>query len=512
MDLTGSVDNKTETNAESIRYKLDQYVLDPTAMRLIDATNNQLISEDEKLIAAMTLLASRYPEIVTKNELMETIWPGLVVTDWSITRFIADTRKILGENHHIKTVHGRGYRYNHPVIRLGINDDALSPAKNSLTSKKAGYVPYPYLVMLLIVIFLLLLIHNQNVSSMQKKAPSIALVPVDIKNENPAWQWGIAAFLSEKITDHSLQTVNLNQLQYELDAWQQANPDKKLDQLDITKFCQVLGCSKILFIYQNEHRNEVSLRYEILSDDGKLASKEFSGSDLYQSMKIFWPDLHNNLHLSATISTNDAPPYNAYIMETYIEALGNLVEKDWTAATSLLKLLIEKYPNFINAKILLANIMSYRNEVNAAQDIIDTLALNTLNKTDLCKINIIKTQIFLQKNKTDAAMQTATMAEKIAIESESSNLQAISLLNSGQLKLTIKQSSIEYFQKAEVIFDKNNNQYAVAKTQLCMAESYEFAQNQSLANESRQKANKMLNQLNDDGDRLCNPNGVMMAY
>lgn len=211
MDLAEPADS--QTNTESIRYKLDHHILDPIAMKLVDATNNQLISEDEKLIAAMTLLASRYPEVVTKDELMKTIWPGLIVTDWSITRFIADTRKLLGKNHHIKTVHGRGYRYNHPVIRLGINDDLLSTSQKSLTSKKAGYVPYPYLVMLFIVLCLLLLIHNLNISSVHKNTPSIALVPVDIKNENPAWGWGIAAFLSEKIRDHSLQTVNMHQCQ-----------------------------------------------------------------------------------------------------------------------------------------------------------------------------------------------------------------------------------------------------------------------------------------------------------
>lgn len=160
----------------------------------------------------------------------------------------------------------------------------------------------------------------------------------------------------------------------------------------------------------------------------------------------------------------------------------------------------------------MANILLFRNEPETAQELVATIALNTLNNIELCKINILKTQILLQQNNTDAAMQTGIDAEKLAIESKVNYLQAISLLNNGQVKLATKQTSIEYFQQAAIIFNQNNNQYAVAKTQLCIAESYELLQNQSLANESRQKAHHILDQLYDDGDRLCNLNGVMWIH
>jgi TolB-like protein/DNA-binding winged helix-turn-helix (wHTH) protein len=71
-----------------------------------------------KCLDLLTCLLRRAGRVVTKNELMEQVWPGVVVTDESLTRCISDIRQALGDAEQtiIKTVPRRGYVLVCPVV------------------------------------------------------------------------------------------------------------------------------------------------------------------------------------------------------------------------------------------------------------------------------------------------------------------------------------------------------------------------------------------------------------
>lgn len=66
---------------------------------------------------ALTHLVCHAGHVVTKDELIAAVWPGLVVTDDSIARCISDIRRALGDGKQqiIKTVPRRGYTLAVPV-------------------------------------------------------------------------------------------------------------------------------------------------------------------------------------------------------------------------------------------------------------------------------------------------------------------------------------------------------------------------------------------------------------
>ena len=61
--------------------------------------------------AVLSLLARRAGSVVTKTELFDAVWPGLAVTDASLTRAVSDVRAAFGAEGHrvIKTAARRGY-------------------------------------------------------------------------------------------------------------------------------------------------------------------------------------------------------------------------------------------------------------------------------------------------------------------------------------------------------------------------------------------------------------------
>ncbi len=67
------------------------------------------------------LLENRH-RAVSKEELQEAVWPGVIVTEAALTRAVMKARKSLGDDAEkqsvIKTVHGHGYRFVADVVQL----------------------------------------------------------------------------------------------------------------------------------------------------------------------------------------------------------------------------------------------------------------------------------------------------------------------------------------------------------------------------------------------------------
>jgi DNA-binding winged helix-turn-helix (wHTH) protein len=91
----------------------------------LDARNNELRRENEtvhlepKATEVLQLLASRAGTAVSREELLATVWPGVVVGDDALTQAIIKLRKALGDDSHapkyIETISKRGYRLIAPV-------------------------------------------------------------------------------------------------------------------------------------------------------------------------------------------------------------------------------------------------------------------------------------------------------------------------------------------------------------------------------------------------------------
>src|SRR5215471_2754294 len=75
----------------------------------------------QRALDILLVLVSRHGQLVTKNDLMNEVWPGVVVEENNLQVHISALRKALGdekgERRFLLTVAGRGYRFVHPVER-----------------------------------------------------------------------------------------------------------------------------------------------------------------------------------------------------------------------------------------------------------------------------------------------------------------------------------------------------------------------------------------------------------
>ena len=87
-----------------------------------------------KAFDLLLLLLERRPEVVTKPEIQQRVWPGTFVEDASLSVLIAELRRALDDDPRspafIRTAHGRGYAF------CGAAQSAMS--KNASTAEQAA--------------------------------------------------------------------------------------------------------------------------------------------------------------------------------------------------------------------------------------------------------------------------------------------------------------------------------------------------------------------------------------
>ncbi len=76
---------------------------------------DQLVSLTPKAFDILLALLAKHGEVLSKEELMQAVWPDAVVEENNLTRNISTLRKVLGEkpdeHHYVVTVPGCGYRF-----------------------------------------------------------------------------------------------------------------------------------------------------------------------------------------------------------------------------------------------------------------------------------------------------------------------------------------------------------------------------------------------------------------
>jgi DNA-binding winged helix-turn-helix (wHTH) protein/tetratricopeptide (TPR) repeat protein len=120
------------------RLQFGPFLLDPARAALM--RDGVEVNLRRKTFALLAHLASRAGQVVSKQELMEQVWPGLVVSDDSLTQAISELRSALGDRAQqlIHTVARRGYRFDASVVAPALiataapSIDAALAAKHSI--------------------------------------------------------------------------------------------------------------------------------------------------------------------------------------------------------------------------------------------------------------------------------------------------------------------------------------------------------------------------------------------
>ena len=94
-------------------YGFDRFELDLAAVEL--RARGQVLSLEPQVFALLALLVANRERLVSKDEIIEKVWDGRIVSDAAIASRVKSARQALGDDgksqRFIKTLHGQGYRF-----------------------------------------------------------------------------------------------------------------------------------------------------------------------------------------------------------------------------------------------------------------------------------------------------------------------------------------------------------------------------------------------------------------
>lgn len=94
-------------------YRFGNFELDDSAREL--RRGGAVVETEPKAFDVLAYLLAHRDRAVTKDELLENVWPRQIVTETALTRAVMKARRAVGDDSGrqavIRTVHGHGYRF-----------------------------------------------------------------------------------------------------------------------------------------------------------------------------------------------------------------------------------------------------------------------------------------------------------------------------------------------------------------------------------------------------------------
>src|SRR6266567_3025797 len=118
-------------------YRFGPFELQPDKRRLL--RDGATISLRPRAFDLLAALVERAGHLVTKDELLDQVWPKMVVEEAALHVQVSALRKVLGADA-ITTVSGRGYQFTFPVTRDDAEATRASKLKRNLPYQLTSFI------------------------------------------------------------------------------------------------------------------------------------------------------------------------------------------------------------------------------------------------------------------------------------------------------------------------------------------------------------------------------------
>jgi len=360
-------------------YRFHEFRLDPEKQLLY--RNGELLEVEHRVFRFLLLLIERYPETLTRRELLEALWPHQEISDWALSQLIRRTRQLLGDNSrsptYIKTIHGVG-------IRFLVMPEQLSESESVVQKKAATTGSWSRRLLasgLLLAILAATQVAYRSLNSSPldvKEYPyTVAVLPFEnaTSDEGQAWvRLGlmdmVRQFLDESAGIHTVDTGRV--IAYLTDMGEEAVPlsSENLENV-FRSLCGDLGCQVLLWAELEDAYSQPRIRYRFVTSRGVSQSKSVVGSTVM--------DAGASLARSFIELVDPAQPWLVDTRNTYSSddaanqayALGSqeLFNGQYASAIQFLEIALRRVPDFVWARARLAQALYRKGELDKAWEL-----------------------------------------------------------------------------------------------------------------------------------------------
>jgi len=301
--------------------------------------------------------------VFSKDELIDTVWKGRVVTGNSIDQSISKLRKILKAERHdiyIKTAYGKGFIFEPKVEIL------KSITNNNSQKTKKQKVPVIIFSAIVVVLFVGYYLFNKTQNTDKHSQKPLLLIMSQVNESQDGW----LEQSSVKYMDQIMEYANISDLKHYDNKPENQNRDQFINnQWKISPDLQVIT----IHVFQNDNLYTVELT--LINKQQQKNTQSFSHQNLASAIKSASEWIANKMHSQIDLEKIDSLiPQNSHVVELYLQGLSNLAKGEIDKAGHFLQICIDEMPEFYLARLEMAKVYSAKGNQDKALALLDTLS------------------------------------------------------------------------------------------------------------------------------------------
>ncbi|MCB1595117.1 MAG: tetratricopeptide repeat protein [Xanthomonadales bacterium] len=392
-------------------YKFSGFTLNDEQKTL--SFGNVQVALTKKSYQLLLYLLKNPNKPVSREDLVESVWDGRVVTENTIDQCISKLRKSLSnaqEVEYIKSIYGHGIQFVPEVKKLNL--------QNSSQSNKA-LISITLLIIIIVSAFILTkysfftgITDTAVVSQPQTKVKVGFLSNHKTSNPNDANAWffdGSSRYLTE-ILQNNMRIATVDSKPEWLER-----EDKLLLAIDILnkKQAEIIVLNDFWFDGKNYHADIV-----LRNNDGEIGRNHFQSTKIYQLMNSVMKWFERQVDVdNQTIEQTDLIrdlSTDEYALESYLRAMSAQGVGDTKKAITYLQVAIEQDQNFNLAWYELA--VSYRKQGDYKKSLAVFSSIKPSTDSLAFKLALSQGHTFDGMRQFDEAMRNYDKASSLAVQ------------------------------------------------------------------------------------------------
>ena len=302
-------------------------------------------------------------KVFSKDELIDFVWKGRVVTGNTIDQSISKLRKILNaerQDTYIRTAYGKGFIFEPKVEIL----ESVINNNSQKTRKKK--VPVFILIAMAVVLFIGFYLFNKTQPTDKQTQKPLLLIMSQVNESQDGW----LEQSSVKYMDQIMEYANFSDLKHYDNKPENQSRDQFINnQWKISPDLQVIT----IHVFQNDNLYTVELTLNNIQQ--QKSTQSFSHQNLASAIKSASEWIANKMDSQIDLEKIESLiPQNSHVIELYLQGLSNLAKGEIDKAGHFLQICIDEMPEFYLARLEMAKVYSAQGNQDKALALLDTLS------------------------------------------------------------------------------------------------------------------------------------------
>ncbi len=376
--------------------------------------------------------------IINRNELMENVWNGRVVSDATVykqvTRLKEDLLSQISDEELIQTVHGQGFIFVLDVTSLpSKRTNTEIPEINDKTKEQTYFWLLLALILALILAFIIYQVYSIKTSNqkLNKKIERLAIVYQDESNQN-----------SNSINPKALAQVMQSQLLMSDFLNTKLEKAKNIGQnfkQNSTTLIQDLGYDYVLNMRLQDHGEGIKAHVYLRKSNNMVPMQIFESSNLYQLVNQVTNWVIQQLQLSTTLEGNNITK-SEKAFDDYIAGVRLVLQNQEVQALEKFQLAVAQDAEFWIAWNAIAVMKRNSGKINEAIEILNRIDLSKASNRLAFLVNNTRAGCYYRLGQLNQSVSAYSQALKYARRFNDPIFLVTALVNQSYMFADIKQT------------------------------------------------------------------------